>query len=159
MARKFIAYLLCLFLTNYCLANPVAEGGEPEEENSTAILRGSHVLEFEESSHDRAARLGPQLITQIHQGNLKQFRQILWLGASITMQDEFGNTALHYAAMGSTSAHCAMAVYLLACGADPKTVNNEGNNPVHYAAHCPTMLKIFMKATCLQQHTTQLQIR
>jgi ankyrin repeat protein len=157
MARKFGTYLICLLFVNYCLANPVAEGGEssktPQDDNT--ILKGSHVLEFEESACDRAARLGSQLIAQVKLGSIKPFLQILWLGASVTLKDEQGNTALHYAAMGNTYAHCKMAVYLLACGADPKITNNEGDTPVHYAAHCPTMLNIFMKATCIQETPKQ----
>jgi ankyrin repeat protein len=149
MMRKFNIYLICLLLTNYCLANPVDENDKHDshhQESKTSIFRGSHVLEYEESSQERTTRLGSQLLTQVELGHLKQCLQLLWLGASVTTRDQDGNTALHHAAMGNTYAHCKMAVYLLACGADPKSANNDGYNPIHYAAHCPTMLNIFIQA-------------
>jgi ankyrin repeat protein len=148
MTRKFNIYLICL-LTNYCLANPVAEKDERDsrhQESIPTILKGSHVLQYEEYFKERAVRLGTQLLTQVKLGNVKQCLQLLWSGASITTRDQDGNTALHHAAMGRTYAHCKIAVYLLACGADAKSTNNNGYNSIHYAAHCPTMLNIFIQA-------------
>ena len=43
---------------------------------------------------------------------------------SIACKDEFGNTALHHAAMHG---HAEVAVYLLQSGIDPDIQNNKGN--------------------------------
>jgi ankyrin repeat protein len=146
MIRSIFASLFFLFFTNNCFTHPVNEKYARSADSRVDVLNGSHVLEFRESSRDREARLGAQLIALARSGDVRQVVRLLCLGASVTLQDRLGNTALHYAAMGATQDHCRIAMYLLSRGANPARANLEGNNPVYYAACHPAMLHIFMRA-------------
>ena len=57
--------------------------------------------------------------------------------ADVDLQNNEGNTPLHYAIMGTHENYLAIVKYLIEQGgAEVNLQNNEGNTPLHYAALC-----------------------
>ena len=79
---------------------------------------------------------GTPLIYAAQFGDLTLMKKLVDRGAKVDPIDRTGNSALSYLASGETYKNDAVA-FLLAKGARPNVVNNEGHAPLHLAAMRP----------------------
>ena len=84
----------------------------------------------EDDARLRAAIAGPE-----RSKDLEEVTRLLDKGANPNARDEFGRTAVHYAAGGTTGRHGTGAIFqlLLARGGDCCMKDSQGDTPLHYA--------------------------
>ena len=84
----------------------------------------------EDDARLRAAIAGPE-----KSKDLEEVTRLLDKGANPNARDEFGRTAVHYAAGGTTGRHGTGAIFqlLLARGGDCCMKDSQGDTPLHYA--------------------------
>ena len=71
-----------------------------------------------------------ELLEAVTEGNLPKVKQMLHEGYAVNAQDDDGNTALMFAAMGG---HAAAIAALLAAGAEVEAKDNEGKTALSFA--------------------------
>lgn len=81
-------------------------------------------------------------------GNAEAVKHLCTMGADVHATDEDGNTALHLSAEEGGHA----AALLLAAGADPKTVNGEGDTPLIHALTCGYPIPLLPLLHAYQEH-------
>ena len=68
-----------------------------------------------------------QLFQAVETGNLKQVEHLVAQGATVTTEDQFGDTPLHWAV---GHGHSAVAAFLVAHGADVSARDRKGQTPL-----------------------------
>jgi len=71
------------------------------------------------------------LLRAVQGGRIDEAKVIIKAGADLNTQDQWGNSALHYA---SNAGHPPMVAFLLGNNADPSSKSKDGLTPVHLAA-------------------------
>ncbi|KAK7485627.1 hypothetical protein BaRGS_00023076 [Batillaria attramentaria] len=104
-----------------------------EGHRSKDMTRHKHIVKMLEAaaSHE-ALQLQDRLLNAAASGDMDVLQSVLASPAapSILSKDQFGNTALHHAALRE---HAEVAVYLLQNGISPEVKNNKGQTPCDLA--------------------------
>lgn len=85
----------------------------------------------EMSPEVKKQRLSSLLLRACFEGNEKQAITLIDQGANVHTSDEYGNTALHFAANGG---HQRIVEKLLSKGVEVNTPNKNGDTALHFAA-------------------------
>ncbi|XP_076437583.1 oxysterol-binding protein-related protein 1-like [Babylonia areolata] len=117
--REDIVGILLEFGADITIVN--SEGHRPRN-----VTRREHIIKMLEAAATHEARLlNDQLLHAAASGNMDLLQSVISNKSAPSMQyhDEYGNTALHHAAMRG---HAEVAVFLLQNGVDPGIRNSKG---------------------------------
>lgn len=94
-------------------------------------------------THTVHAAPPPDLIATVRSGDTAKVNEFLQTPGQVSVRDERGNTALHWAALASNE---RLVAQLLEAGSDARATNNAGATPLHYGVARDQVVKLLLKA-------------